>query len=62
MILNHSIKVTNDTKSISVSEINREIGGDLIRTLKANAVGNTQFDKSAPAGVSFFEHKEVCAA
>lgn len=42
-----------------VSEINKEIGGDLIRVLSANAVGTTTFSRTAPSGVSFFEHKQT---
>jgi hypothetical protein len=45
-----------------VQEINREIGGDLIRKLRAVAVGSTVYSDVAPAGVSLFEHKFVCAA
>lgn len=42
-----------------VAEINREVGGDLIRKLAANAQGNTGFDKTPPANVSYFEHKQT---
>ena len=42
-----------------VAEINREIGGDLIRKLVAAAVGNTTFDKTPPTNVSYFEHKQT---
>jgi hypothetical protein len=43
-----------------VAEINREIGGDLVKTLYANAVGNTDFDKDPPStAVSYFEHKQT---
>lgn len=43
-----------------VQEINREIGGDLIRKLKASAPGPTvTFSRTAPAGVSYFEHKQT---
>lgn len=42
-----------------VQEINREIGGDLIRMLRAQAVGTTTFSKTTPAGVSYFEHKQT---
>lgn len=42
-----------------VQEINREIGGDLIRMLRAQAVGSTTFSKTTPSGVSYFEHKQT---
>lgn len=42
-----------------VQEINREIGGDLIRKLAAAAMGSASFSKTAPAGVSYFEHKQT---
>lgn len=42
-----------------VSEINREIGGDIIRVLATTAVGNTNFDKTPPPNVSYFEHKQT---
>ena len=43
-----------------VQEINREIGGDLIRKLKASAPGApVVFSRTAPAGVSYFEHKQT---
>jgi hypothetical protein len=43
-----------------VQEINREIGGDLIRKLRANAPGaTTTFSRTTPAGVSYFEHKQT---
>lgn len=43
-----------------VQEINREIGGDLIRAMRAQA-GSTaaSFSKTAPTGVSYFEHKQT---
>lgn len=40
-----------------IGEINAEIGGDLIRKLAAAAVGNTAWDKTAPANSSYYEHK-----
>jgi hypothetical protein len=42
-----------------VQEINREIGGDLVRKLKASALGSTTFSRTAPTGVSYFEHKQT---
>ena len=42
-----------------VQEINKEIGGDLIRKLKAVAVGTTTFSRTAPGSVSYFEHKQT---
>lgn len=46
-----------------VQEINREIGGDLIRKLLASASAVTPvpatFAKAAPSGVSYFEHKQA---
>lgn len=45
-----------------VQEINKEIGGDLIRMLKAaapNAGSPVVFSRTAPAGVSYFEHKQT---
>lgn len=45
-----------------VQEINREIGGDLIRKLRAASpsLGSpTLFSRTAPAGVSYFEHKQT---
>ncbi len=43
-----------------VQEINREIGGDLIRAMRAQA-GSTSasFSKTTPSGVSYFEHKQT---
>lgn len=41
-----------------VSEINAEIGGDMIRIMLALAVGNTPFSTVPGAGVSWFEHKQ----
>lgn len=40
-----------------IGEINAEIGGDLIRKMVAAAVGNTAWDKTAPANSSYYEHK-----
>lgn len=40
-----------------VSEINKEIGGDMIRKLRANSVGSTTFSLTLPSGVSRFEHE-----
>jgi len=42
-----------------VVEINKEIGGDLIRKLKAVALGTTTFSLTPPANVSYFEHKQT---
>jgi hypothetical protein len=43
-----------------VAEVNREIGGDLIRILYANAQGNTTWDKNPPStNISYFEHKQT---
>lgn len=42
-----------------VQEINREIGGDLIRAVRSGAMGTTTFSRTAPAGVSYFEHKQT---
>lgn len=46
-----------------VQEVNREIGGDLIRKLKAAAAAvnpvPATFSKAAPSGVSYFEHKQA---
>jgi hypothetical protein len=43
-----------------VAEVNREIGGDLIRLLASSAVGSTSFDKTPPsANISYFEHKQT---
>ena len=47
-----------------VQEINAEIGGELIRLLYGSApdvLTPVQFDKTAPSGVSFFEHKQTLA-
>jgi len=44
-----------------VAEINAEIGGDLIRLLAASYMGNTNWPKTPPANVSYYEHKTVCA-
>jgi len=42
-----------------VAEINKEIGGDLIRQLRANAVGSTTFDRTPPSpSVSPFENRQ----
>ena len=40
-----------------VMEVNREVGGDAIRLLNANAVGTTSFSRTPSTGVSFAEHK-----
>ncbi len=40
-----------------IGEINAEIGGDLIRKMAASAVGETTWDKEAPANSSYYEHK-----
>jgi len=42
-----------------VQEINREIGGDLIRTLAAIAQGTTTYSDQPPTGVSLFEHRQT---
>lgn len=44
-----------------VQEINREIAGKGIRKLRtaANAFTTTQWPQTAPAGVSYFEHKQT---
>lgn len=43
-----------------VQEINREIGGDLIRAMRAQALGSTVFSKTPPsATISYFEHKQT---
>jgi len=42
-----------------VTEINKEVGGDLIRLIDAVKLGSENFDASAPSGVSFFEHKQT---
>jgi hypothetical protein len=45
-----------------VQEINREIGGDLIRRLRLAAPNRstpTVWSRTAPAGVSYFEHKQT---
>lgn len=43
-----------------VAEVNREIGGDLIKILYANAQGLTTFDKTPPSSaISYFEHKQT---
>lgn len=41
-----------------VAEINKEIGGDMIKQLVANAVGTTTFDRTPPANVSAFENRQ----
>jgi len=41
-----------------VSEINAELGGDMIRLMAAAAVGITTFNTVPGAGVSWFEHKQ----
>lgn len=40
-----------------VMEVNKEVGGDAIKKLQANAQGLTTFSRTLPAGVSFAEHK-----
>jgi hypothetical protein len=43
-----------------VQEINREVGGDLIRKMRSQAVGSTLFSKTPPsANISYFEHKQT---
>jgi hypothetical protein len=43
-----------------VQEVNREIGGDLIRGLAASAIGLTTFSRTPPStSISFFEHKQT---
>ena len=42
-----------------VQEINREIGGDMIRKTRAAAVGSTTFSRTLPGGVSEFEHRQA---
>ena len=42
-----------------VAEINAEIGGDLIRLLAASYMGNTNWPKTPPANVSYYEHKQT---
>ena len=42
-----------------VQEINREIGGDMIRKLANVALGLTTWSRTPPAGVSYFEHKQT---
>jgi hypothetical protein len=42
-----------------VAAINAEVCSTAIAQLVANAVGNTNFDKAAPSGVSYFEHKQT---
>lgn len=42
-----------------VQEINREVGGDFIRKLRAAAIGSTSWSSAAPDGVSYFEHKQT---
>jgi len=42
-----------------VAEINAEIGGDLIRQFVANAPVNTDWSKTPPDGVSYYEHKQT---
>jgi len=41
-----------------VSEINAEIGADLIRKLKAGVVGSTHWNETVTAGASYFDHKQ----
>jgi hypothetical protein len=40
-----------------IRAINMEIGGTLIRKIRGAAQGVEQFSRTAPTGVSFFEHK-----
>lgn len=42
-----------------VQEVNREIGGDLIRLLAAVAMGTTTYSDLPPSGVSLFEHRQT---
>lgn len=43
-----------------VQEINREIGGDLIRKLRAQSLGSETFNRTPPdTSISFFEHKQL---
>jgi len=42
-----------------VTEVNKEIGGDLVRKLFAAQMGNTQWSKTPPANISYFEHKQT---
>jgi hypothetical protein len=42
-----------------VSAINSEITRTLITILAANSQGNVNFSRTAPPGVSFFEHKQT---
>lgn len=40
-----------------IRAVNTEIGGDMIRLYRAQAVGTTSFSRTPSAGVSFFDHK-----
>ena len=40
-----------------IRAINMEVGGSLIRKITGAAQGTTTFSRTAPTGVSFFEHK-----
>ena len=42
-----------------VSEINAEIGGDIIRKLAASAPGSVEWSKTPPSGISYYEHKQT---
>ena len=43
-----------------VEQINLEIGGDMIRLLKANAVGTDTFNRTPPdPSISYFNHKQT---
>jgi len=47
------------SKDLTV-EINKEIGADAVRLLKAGAIGNTDWDKAPPSDhVSYYEHKQT---
>jgi len=52
-------KIAEDEMSKDlVQEINKEIGGDIIRMLAAAAVGTTTFSRTLPAGTSDFDHRQ----
>jgi hypothetical protein len=42
-----------------VQEINREIGGDLIRIIAANAQSTVTYNDQPPTGVSLFDHRQT---
>lgn len=42
-----------------VAEITKELSSDAIKKLIAGAVSTTSFSRTAPSGVSFFEHKQL---